>query len=87
MNGTHDDCSIDSTNTMSFKIILMMGVTFVGISAIISFYIDRIDRKLLLSEFLIDKYLCVFFQWKHFLFIRSHMVITRIGGLSIDCIH
>lgn len=51
VNDTVGDCNIDSSNTTTFKIILMMGVTFVGISAIISFYIDRIDRKLLLSEF------------------------------------
>lgn len=93
-NGTHDDCDIDSTNTMTFKIILMMGVTFVGISAIVSFYIDRIDRKLLLSEFCVGTYafgrqkqiksnfFLLFFRHR-----RSHMVINRIGGLSIDCIH
>lgn len=60
VNETVGDCIIDSTNTTTFKIVLMMGVTFVGISAIISFYINRIDRKLLLSEFSIGT--CMFFS-------------------------
>lgn len=50
-NVTLDACDFDSTNTMAFQILLMMGVIFVVISAIVSVYIDRVDRKLLLSEF------------------------------------
>lgn len=45
-----DECIVDSSNTLTFKIILMMGVIFVSISAIISFYIDKVDRKVLLSK-------------------------------------
>lgn len=44
------ECLFDGTETLGFKIIFFMGVTFVTISAIISFYIDKIERKLLLSE-------------------------------------
>lgn len=44
-----DDCNLDRSNTLSFRIILMQGVTFVLISALISLYINKIDRKKLLS--------------------------------------
>lgn len=45
-----DDCAVDNSNTLPFKIILMIGVVFVTVSAVISFYIDRVDRKKLLSK-------------------------------------
>lgn len=45
-----DLCDVDSSNTLTFKIILMMGAVFVCLSAIISFYIDKVDRKVLLSK-------------------------------------
>lgn len=44
-----DDCNIDRSNTLSFRIILMQGVTFVLVSALISLYINKVDRKKLLS--------------------------------------
>lgn len=47
-----DDCNLDRSNTLSFRIILMQGVTFVLISALISLYINKIDRKKLLSMFI-----------------------------------
>lgn len=48
---TDIDCNIDTSNTLTFKIILVMGSVFVAISALISLYIDRINRKKLLSMF------------------------------------
>lgn len=47
---TVEDCAIDPKNILTFQIILIMGITFVTISAIISFYINKIKRKILLSE-------------------------------------
>lgn len=44
------DCNIDRSNTSSFQIIFLMGVTFVTVSAFISYYINKIDRKKLLSK-------------------------------------
>lgn len=44
------DCAIDNSNTLPFKIILMIGIVFVSLSAIVSFYIDKVDRKKLLSK-------------------------------------
>lgn len=45
-----NDCGIDRKNTLNFQIILMMGTVFVSISALISFYINKIERKNLLSK-------------------------------------
>lgn len=44
------ECSVDRSNTLTFKIILMMGAVFVTISALISLYINKVDRKKLLSK-------------------------------------
>lgn len=52
-NGTlieENDCGIDHINTLNFQIILIMGTVFVSISALISFYINKIERKKLLSK-------------------------------------
>lgn len=46
------ECNVDRSNTLTFKIILMMGVVFVTISALISVYINKVDRKKLLSMIL-----------------------------------
>lgn len=43
------ECGISDGNTLTFQIILMMGIVFVIISALISFYIDKVDRKKLLG--------------------------------------
>lgn len=45
-----DDCNVDRTNTLTFKIILSMGVVFVIVSALISLFINKVDRKKLLSK-------------------------------------
>lgn len=44
------ECNVDRSNTLTFKIILMMGAVFVSISALISLYINKVDRKKLLSK-------------------------------------
>lgn len=49
IDAVNADCAIDNSNTLPFKIILMIGIVFVTISAVVSFYIDRVDRKKLLS--------------------------------------
>lgn len=52
-NGTlieESDCSFDRSKTLTFQIILVMGAVFVSVSALISFYINKVDRKKLLSK-------------------------------------
>lgn len=52
-NGTlieESDCSFDQSKTLTFQIILVMGAVFVSVSALISFYINKVDRKKLLSK-------------------------------------
>lgn len=44
------ECNIDRSNTLTFKIILMLGIVFVIISALISFYIDKVNRRILLGK-------------------------------------
>lgn len=44
------DCSFDQSKTLTFQIILVMGAVFVSVSALISFYINKVDRKKLLSK-------------------------------------
>ncbi|XP_055305410.1 synaptic vesicle glycoprotein 2A-like [Sitodiplosis mosellana] len=46
-------CNVDRSNTLTFKIILMMGAVFVTISALISVYINKVDRKKLLIGWLL----------------------------------
>lgn len=43
-------CEVDNSNTLAFQIIFMMGTSFVIISAIVSYFIDKVDRKILLSK-------------------------------------
>ncbi|XP_031628421.1 synaptic vesicle glycoprotein 2C [Contarinia nasturtii] len=44
---------VNHSNTVTFKIILMMGVVFVSISAVVSFYINKVNRKMLLIGWLL----------------------------------
>lgn len=46
------NCALDNSNTLPFKIILMIGIVFVTLSATVSFYIDKVDRKKLLTAWL-----------------------------------
>lgn len=50
LNVTEEVCDVDNTNTLGIEIIFMMGVIFVIISGTVSFFIEKIDRKVLLSK-------------------------------------
>lgn len=82
------DCVEDRSNTLSFQIILMMGVTFVTVSALISFYINRVNRKNLLSKSLLPGFKR--FKLNERLYsvsIFSRLVISMFSVLRVDCIH
>lgn len=78
-----NNCSVDDSNTLTFKIILMMGIVFVGISALISLYIDRVDRKKLLSE--ISNVLSTISKRQNFLMMRYAFYVFQLVGYG--CVH
>lgn len=45
-----DDCNIDFENTLSFKVSFFLGAIFTLLSALISFYLDKIGPRKLVSE-------------------------------------
>lgn len=82
-----DDCNVDRSNTLSFRIILMQGVTFVMVSALISLYINKVDRKKLLS--MIIKLFIASFLFEHFFLFNLKTLWNfswlAIGMLSVFC--
>lgn len=78
-----NNCNVDDSNTLTFKIILMMGIVFVGISALISLYIDRVDRKKLLSE--ISNVLSTISKSQNFLMMRYAFYVFQLVGYG--CVH
>lgn len=73
-----DDCNIDRSNTLSFRIILMQGVTFVLVSALISLYINKVDRKKLLSMTIKS-----IFIWKHFVWFNLRTTWSNFFWISV----
>lgn len=81
------DCSIGD-NTITFQIILMMGIVFVSISALISLYIDKVDRKKLLSTRLPWSQSCrdalAHQHISHFSLSRFFIFFASLSWLAVD---
>lgn len=45
-----DDCAIDKTNTLSFKVFFLIGAIFTGISGLISFYMNKLGPRKLVGR-------------------------------------
>lgn len=88
-----DDCNVDRSNTLSFRIILMQGVTFVLVSALVSLYINKVDRKKLLSMIIYNYFIffhlrvSILVQLKISIFFILNCSWLAIGMLSILCVN
>lgn len=83
----YDDCNIDRSNTLTFKIILIMGVVFVAISALISFYINKVDRRKLLSKKLLSYVWNFVYSFVLFVFVWASISVGWLlicSGFSVS---
>lgn len=48
--GDTDSCNIDNTNTLTFKILFLIGAAFTCLSGLISFYMHKVGPRILVGE-------------------------------------